>query len=162
MKLIVLIFCLLLPLSAAGQNSSQVPEILDPPSRFDKWSSLPFSDEKARLDNLAIQWQQSPNMLIHIVIYAGKRTCAGEAQARWARVRDWLVRERGVPIEKISWVDGGYREEPTVICWLWPAELSKPEPSYKSLERSEVKVIKGCRIFKSGKSRSGTRRTTQP
>jgi hypothetical protein len=144
MKLAMLVFCFLFPLAAAGQQPSSVPEIIDPPRKFDEWSGLPFSDEKARLDNLAIQWQQSPSNLIHIVIYAGRRTCAGEAQVHWNRVRDWLVHERSVPIEKISWIDGGYREKQTLICWLWPAEFRKPEPPYKSLERSEVKFFKKC------------------
>jgi hypothetical protein len=145
MKFIVLFF--LLPLSGAAQNPARPSEIVDPPTRFDEWTTIPFSDEKARLDNLAIHWRQSPRMVIYIVIYAGKKACVGEAEARWTRVRDWLVRKRGVPAEKLSWVDGGYREQSTLTCWLWPPELGKPPEPYRTLKRNEVKVIKGCRIF---------------
>jgi hypothetical protein len=146
MNVLVLVLCLLMPLSAA-QDPSKPPEIVDPSGRFDEWTSLPFRDEKARLDNLAIQWQQSPSLVIHIAIYAGKKSCPGEAEARWSRIRDWLVRERGVPTEKITWVDGGYREEATVTCWLWPPELGKPPEPSGTLKRSDVKIIKGCKIL---------------
>lgn len=155
MRVAVLVFyCLLFTASVAAQNPSQAPEIADPPGKFDEWNYLPFSDEKARLDNLSIHWQNSRHMVIYIVIYAGKKSCAGEAEAHWARVRDWLVRKRGVPLEKITWVNGGYLEEPTLTCWIWPTELSKPEP-YESLKRSEVKIIKGCKILGPGKRKSG-------
>ena len=48
-KIVVIImfcFCLLPP----ALNGHEV-------SKFDEWGDLPFSDEKARLDNIAIQWQ---------------------------------------------------------------------------------------------------------
>ena len=155
MKIAVLVFyCLLFTVSAAAQNPSQAPEIWDPPTKFDEWNYLPFSDEKARLDNLAIHWQNTPHAIIYIVIYAGKKSCAGEAEAHWARVRDWLVRKRGVPSEKITWVNGGYLEELTLTSWIWPTDLSKPGPPYESLKRSEVKIIKGCKILRPGKRKS--------
>jgi hypothetical protein len=147
MKVIVLLWLLLLPLQLSAQTPVSPPEIRDPPAKFDEWTRLPFRDEKARLDNLAIHWQQSPRMSIHVVIYAGKKACLGEADTRWARLREWLVRERGVPAHKITWVDGGYREEATVTVWLWPPELGKPPDAYDSLKRTQVKVIKGCRIY---------------
>ena len=146
MKLIVIVLCALLPLFAS-QDQSRTPEIRDPPSKFDEWMSLPFRDEKARLDNLAIHWQQSSGHVIHIVIYAGKKTCVGESEARWARIRDWLVRERGIPADKITWVNGGYREQPTVTCWLWPLVLGNPPEPFGALSPSEVKILKGCKIF---------------
>jgi hypothetical protein len=86
-------------------------------------------------------------MIVHIVIYSGKRACVGEAEARWTRVRNWLVDKRRVTADKITWLDGGYREDPTVTVWLWPPELGKPPDAYGSLERSQVKVIKGCKIY---------------
>ena len=129
------------------QDPTRPPQIIDPPPKFDEWTSLPLRDEKTRLDNLAIHWHQSPRLVIHIVIYAGKQACDGEAEARWVRMRDWLVRKRRVPADKITWADGGYREEPTVTCWLWPPELGKAPEPVDTLKRSEIKVIKGCRIF---------------
>jgi hypothetical protein len=146
MKVLILIACLLLPINAT-QDPSRAPEIVDPPTKFDEWASLSFRDEKARLDNLAIHWQQSRRFQIYVVIYAGKNSCAGESGARWARLRDWLVRKRGVPSDKITWSDGGYREQATVTCWLWPPELGKPPEPNGTLNRSDVKIIKGCRIF---------------
>jgi hypothetical protein len=147
MKFIILLLFLLLPLPCTAQDPAKPTEIVDPPTKFDEWTAIPFRDEKARLDNLAIHWQQTPRMVIHIMIYAGKTACVGKAEARWTRMRDWLVRKRGIPAHKISWVDGGYREEPTVMSWLWPPELGKPPEPYGRLKRDRVKLIKGCRIF---------------
>jgi|SRR5215218_5823875 len=147
MRVIGFLLFLQLSLSTAAQDPARPPEFVDPPTKFDEWITIPFSDEKARLDNLAIHWQQNPRTIIYIVVYAGKRACVGEAEARWTRARNWLVRERGVPANKISWANGGYREEATVMCWLWPLELGKPPEPYPTRKRIKVKLIKGCRIF---------------
>jgi hypothetical protein len=55
-----------------------------------------------------------------IVVYAGRRACAGEAVARAIRARNYLIKEHGVGWDKVMWRDGGYREGLTVDLWILP------------------------------------------
>jgi hypothetical protein len=129
-------FCLLPP----ALNGHEV-------SKFDEWGDLPFSDEKARLDNIAIQWQQQPTTTIYLIIFAGRVACRGEAKARGQRAKNYLVRKRHVNPKRIVWIDGGHKEKVTTNVWLVPAGI--PAPSVfrdYNLKRSEVILEKGCRI----------------
>jgi hypothetical protein len=150
MKAIVTL--LLLSLSVHTQSPQGPPKIVDPPPKFDEWTRISLADERARLDNLAIHWQQSPHLTIRVVIYAGKTACIGEAEARWTRVRDWLVRKRRIPSNRITWIDGGYHEQSTTTLWLWPPQLGKPPDLEPSLKLTDVKLMKGCKIY-SGRAR---------
>ena len=61
------------------------------PIVFDEYTNIPFKEEKARLDNLAIQLQLDPNYIGYFLVYAGQRSCIGEAQARAVRAKNYLV-----------------------------------------------------------------------
>ena len=39
---------------------------------FDEWGDIDWSDEKARLDNVAIYWEKEPRNIIYLVVFAGK------------------------------------------------------------------------------------------
>src|SRR6185295_5101468 len=61
------------------------------PVKFDEYGDIKFNDEKARLDNYAIQLQNDPAAQGYILAYG---SCAGEAQARADRAKDYLVKRR--------------------------------------------------------------------
>jgi hypothetical protein len=86
----------------------------------DEYGNLRWSDEKARLDNFAIELQSGAGMDGHIICYGGRRGRRGEARARCARAKDYLVTRRKIPAERVVTVDGGYREELTVTLWPLP------------------------------------------
>src|SRR6185295_14720076 len=58
------------------------------PVKFDEYGNIKFNDEKARLDNYAIQLQNQPGSQGYIIAYG---SCEGEAQARADRAKDYLV-----------------------------------------------------------------------
>ncbi len=77
--------------------------------KFDEYSNLPFSDEKARLDNFAIYLQKDePTFKGYIVVYAGQRVRSGTAQVRAKRARDYLIKVRGIEAARIATI--GCRE----------------------------------------------------
>ena len=125
-------------------SNSQLTQIADP--KFDEWGDIPFSEEKARLDNAAIQWQGQPRYIIYLVIYAGQRACIGEAKARGERAKNHLVK-RHVLADHVVWVDGGWKKEVSTEVWMWPPRIRKPSvfPEF-NLKRSEVKLEKNCKI----------------
>lgn len=67
--------------------------------KFDEYGNIAFNDEKARLDNFAIQLQNEPGAQGYIVAYG---SCAGEAQRRADRAKDYLVTTRGLDPGRIT------------------------------------------------------------
>jgi hypothetical protein len=111
---------------------------------FDSYGNISWENEKARLDNFAVALQQDSNLTGNIVIYAGKRSCANEAKDRALRAKKYVVETRGIHESRVKWVDGGYREELTVI--LQPVPCGAPElTASPTLKPSEVRIIRNCK-----------------
>jgi hypothetical protein len=94
-----------------------------PPRKFDEYGNIRFNDEKARLDNYAIQLQNEPGSTATIIVYG---SCEGEAQQRGDRAKDYLVNTRGIEAGRITVVDGGCRSDLTVQLWIVPAGSTPP------------------------------------
>jgi hypothetical protein len=94
--------------------------------KFDEYADLKFNDEKARLDNLAIQLQQEPGSQAYYVIFG---SCDTEGAARSTRAVDYLVNNRGIDRGRITVVDGGCRETLTVELWICPTGAGAPAAS---------------------------------
>jgi hypothetical protein len=94
-----------------------------PSRKFDEYGNIRFNDEKARLDNYAIQLQNEPGSTGTIIVYG---SCEGEAQQRGDRAKDYLVNTRGIEAGRITVVDGGCRSDLTVQLWIVPAGSTPP------------------------------------
>ena len=119
---------------------------------FDQYGNIAFNDEKARLDNYAIQLQNEPGAQGYIIAYGGRRGRAGEAQARADRAKDYMVNTRGIDPGRIVTVDGGYREDLTVELWIVPTGAALPAAS-PTVQQSEVTIITGGAGRTSGRRR---------
>jgi hypothetical protein len=119
----IVLFLVLFSHSSQDPNKSSF-QIADP-VRFDEWHDLVFSDENARLDNISLAWKDQSRNIIYLVVYAGRRTCFGEAKARAIRAKNYLMK-RKVPARNVVWIDGGFRNEVTTEVWIWPPEGGKP------------------------------------
>lgn len=108
--------------------------------RFDEYGNLSFSDEKARLDNFAIQLQNVEKASGLILVYAGRKATFGEAQIRANRARDYLINVRGINPERVKTVDGGFREDLTVQLYIVPEGMSPPSAN-PTVDPSEVELI---------------------
>jgi hypothetical protein len=94
--------------------------------KFDEYGNIKFNDEKARLDNYAIQLQNQPGAQGYIIAYG---SCAGEAQARADRAKDYLVNTRGIDAGRIVTMDGGCRSDLSVELWIVPTGATAPAAS---------------------------------
>ncbi len=111
---------------SCSRTASCTTGVETPPAacrKFDEYSDLRFNDEKARLDNLAIQLQQDPGAQAYYVVFG---SCDTEGAARSQRAVDYLVNNRGVDRGRITVVDGGCRETLTVELWICPAGAGAP------------------------------------
>jgi hypothetical protein len=94
--------------------------------KFDEYGDIRFNDEKARLDNYGIELQNQPGSQATIVVFG---SCAGEAQARGDRAKDYLVNTRGIDGGRLTVVDGGCREALVVELWVVPTGAAAPTPT---------------------------------
>ena len=91
---------------------------------LNSYGDIRFNDEKARLDNYAIQLQNTPTDRGVIIGYG---SCEGEALARLKRAKNYLVKTRGIEATRIDIVDSGCRAELAVVLWLVPEGATAPE-----------------------------------
>lgn len=131
-------------LRCAGWPLLTARQALIHPSSFDDYSDIPWPDETGRLDNFAIALQHDPNLIGYIIVYAGKRACVGEAEDRARRAKKYLVETRSIQESRVKWIDGGYREELTVI--LQPVPPGAPAlTAAPTVEPTDVQLIKNCK-----------------
>jgi hypothetical protein len=113
--------------SCTGTTASCTTSVKPPPpvpTKFDEYGNIRFNDEKARLDNFAIQLQNQPGSAATIIVYG---SCAGEGQQRGDRAKDYLVNTRGIEASRITVVDGGCRADLTVQLWIVPSGAAAPQ-----------------------------------
>lgn len=99
------------------------------PRKFDEYSNIPFSDEKARLDNFAVYLQKDQPTFKGYIVYAGQRARSGASQVRAKRAKDYLVKVRGIEATRIVTIDGGSREKFEVELYALPSSVSPPTPT---------------------------------
>jgi hypothetical protein len=66
---------------------------------------------------------------------------AGEAEARAARAKEYLVKVRGIDARRIVTIDGGHREDLTVELYIVPSGDTPPF-STPTVDPNDVQVIK--------------------
>ena len=105
-------------------------EVVTPECKvFDQFPSVAFDDDKARLDNLAIALQGSPDDQAYIIIYAGRTSRTGQADALGRRTMDYLVNSRGVDSRRVTIINGGYRDADYIEIWICPPGAKTPQAS---------------------------------
>jgi hypothetical protein len=105
---------------------------------FDRCCSCSNDDQKARLDNLAVELQNDPSATTYLFAYGGRTSQTGQADRLLARARDYLVSQRGIDSSRIVLVNGGFKEEDCVEAWIVPQGAAVPQAS-PTVEPNEVK-----------------------
>jgi hypothetical protein len=102
---------------------------LEPAKRFDEFPSVAHDDDKARLDNLAIELQNNPGATGYVIAYAGRNSRAGEADRMTRRAADYLTTTRGISRERLVFINGGRRASNSFELWLVPQGADPPRPT---------------------------------
>jgi len=152
MKLtLAFIMCLLVLSNIQAQSNPGTP-VISGPVKFDEYGAILWGDEKARLDNAAINLGPEPaTFVLYLVVYGGRRACAGEVRARLLRAKNYLVGKRGLASSRIVPIDGGYREEQMVEIWLLPRDIGEPSPN-PTVDKSDVK-LRDCKSRNTGRGK---------
>ncbi|HZI20395.1 MAG TPA: PEGA domain-containing protein [Pyrinomonadaceae bacterium] len=124
--------------SAQAQTNVVAQRIPEGPKRFDEFPSVAFDDDKARLDNLAIELQNSPGAQGYVIAYAGRRSRPGEAERMGDRAVKYLTQTRGISGNRLVFVNGGYRDSNSYELWLVPQGADTPRAT-PTLSPSELR-----------------------
>jgi hypothetical protein len=125
---------------------------------FDEYSKVSPDDERARLDNFAVELQSNQDFKGYVIAYAGKRAKIAEAQTHAQQIKDYLVVKRKVDSDRIVVMDGGYREKPAVELYVLPSTLAAPTSS-PTVPKNEVEIIKKVNPKIGGENRNSKRRS---
>lgn len=106
---------------------SAAPPRENPAKQFDVCYKCSFDDQKARLDNLAVELQHDPSSTAYIISYAGRRSRASQAFGIGARARDYMVSARRVDSSRVVMLNGGVGEEESLELWIVPAGAKPPQ-----------------------------------
>jgi len=96
--------------------------------KFDEYYDIARNDEKARLDNYAIELQSEPGRQGYIIVYPKRKAKSNEAQQRGERISDYLINSRGIDASRFTVKIGAARENWLVELWVVPQGAPPPIP----------------------------------
>lgn len=130
------------------RQSAQSVAVVTAPERkvivareFDECNNCTFDDQKARLDNLAVELQNDPTTRAYIIAYGGRHSPIAQVEMLMKRSRDYIVEQRGIDASRLVIVNGGFREEDSVELWVVPAGAEAPRAT-PTVQAGEVKPRK--------------------
>ena len=95
----------------------------------DQFESKSADEDKARLDNCAIQVQNSPDAQLYVIIYPGtdRLSMTRNTYDRLSkRALDYLVKTRGVDPRRIQIIKGSSRTRTSYEIWIVPPGAQPP------------------------------------
>lgn len=107
-------------LSCPASCAVQIPLPRAECRKFDEFPKIPRNDEKARLDNFAIDLQNTPGSTAYIIVYPGRGTGPGEAEQHTNRIVDYLISYRGIDARRVIKLIGPRRPDLMVELWTCP------------------------------------------
>jgi hypothetical protein len=96
--------------------------------KFDEFPEISRNDEKARLDNYAVEIQNDPTSTAYVVIYPNRAGKSAIAQRHSAQIVDYLVNSRGIDARRIVTLVGGARDPMLIELWSCPQGATPPKP----------------------------------
>ena len=111
---------------------------------FDECENCTFDDQKARLDNLAVELQNDPSAKAYVIAYGGRYSPLAKVEMLMKRARDYIVDERGIDASRLVIVNGGFREADSVELWIVPAGAAPPRAT-PTVQAGEVKPSRKTR-----------------
>lgn len=96
--------------------------------KFDEFPSIQRNDEKARLDNFAVELQSDPTSTGYVVVSPAANGRPEDLKKHTSRIADYLVNTRGLDAARIVTVTGSPRSGLMVELWTCPQGSTIPKP----------------------------------
>ena len=114
-----------IPCPASCSVSLPIEEIS---KKFDEYYDITRNDEKARLDNYAIELQSEPGRQGYVIVYRTRKANSIDAQQRAERISDYLINSRGIDPSRFTVKIGAARDNWLIELWLVPQGAAPPQP----------------------------------
>ncbi len=114
-----------IPCPASCSVSLPIEEIS---KKFDEYYDIARNDEKARLDNYAIELQSEPGRQGYIIVYPARKAKSNQAQQRAERISDYLINSRGIDPSRFTVKVGAARDGWLTELWVVPQGAAPPVP----------------------------------
>jgi hypothetical protein len=110
--------------------AAQAESALTKPQMVDSFGSVAYSDMLARLDNFATELQNAPQTKGFVVAYPQPNNLPGWTlkRANWARA--YLVKGRGLDVNRVNVVNGGFSNAVKYELWIVPPGAELPVPPF--------------------------------
>lgn len=128
-RLVTFLLCMTLfslsPIAARSQKATQnIPTAV----KFDEFGDVYWSDLIARLDNFAVELQNSPTTRGHMIFYRSRRDLPGLSSRYAGAAQSYMLDLRSVDPAQLTVVDGGARDCVGGELWIVPAGAAMPKP----------------------------------
>ena len=110
------------------QSCSVSLPIQETSKKFDEYYDIARNDEKARLDNYAIELQSEPGRQGYIILYPARKAKANDAQQRAEHISDYLINSRGIDPSRFTVKIGHARDGWLTEMWIVPQGATPPVP----------------------------------
>lgn len=131
------------------------------PRKFEEFGETDCEDLRGRLDNFMVHLRNEPNAKGLVLVYEGKYSrpiynrqgkpqykdflpAVGESKYRMTVLRNHF-KFRKFPADKISVIDGGFRETFTMEFWIIPNGAESPAPT-PTLDKMKYRKGKPSKI----------------
>ena len=120
-------------------QASATVRVIGPAVKFGEFGVVPDEVVTRNLKTLANFLSQSPDNL-WLIVYSGRNSERGFATSWVKRLKAELA-ANGVSLQRITAIDGGYREEPLFDFWMVPPGADAPRPA-PTIDRREITAPK--------------------
>jgi hypothetical protein len=108
--------------------------------KIDEYGPIRLGDEKARLDNFAIELQNDPIAKGYVVAYAARGSIPRTAITRLNTAKNYLVNVRGIESGRIVTVNGGTQATAKTELWVVPDGAAPPAASPPVVNRPQTRI----------------------
>lgn len=123
------------PICQCKQTAQSATDVLAPvlapiaSRRFDAFPSISFDDDKARLDNFAIELQNNPGATGYVVVYGNRfnNRATLDANRLRERAQNYLTATRGIDANRLTVINGGLSDRSYYELWVVPKGARPPQ-----------------------------------
>lgn len=136
MKITALVFIILVACIVAAAQTP--PGKLVENRSYDRgWEA-----DMGALDLLSVALQQESMSTGYIFIYGARRGQRNEVAIRLKCMKNYMLKQRGIPGPRLKVIDGGYREEVMFELWVAPSGSDAPVPT-PTIKPKSVRLKRG-------------------
>ena len=115
-------------LDCSASCAVSIPVTVHLARKFDEFPEVTSNDERARLDNFAIELKTDPTATAYVIVYPSRRDKTGDIERRTRRIVSYLVNSRGFDARRIVTLVGAPRSNVLVELWNMPQGALPPTP----------------------------------